>query len=111
MSVDLEDTAAIRAVICDLEFLAKLVEQEDICYPPRVKVHRSISKIRLLISLQSAFVAVNANRVCGRADVSDVIGVREEMNCRLADEKEEVGANGTTSAISCQRAQKSIPKL
>ena len=49
-----------------------------------------------MISLQSAFVTVNVNKVPGWADVSDVVGVREEMNRRLAVEKEEVGANGTT---------------
>jgi hypothetical protein len=38
---------------------------------------------------------MNTNRIFGRANIVNVIGLGEEMDCRLAVEKEEVRADGT----------------
>jgi len=56
----------------------------------RIKIDGSVTEVHLLKRLQSAFVAMNTNRSHDRTNVVDVVGLGEEVNRRLAVEKEEV---------------------
>ena len=63
-----EDATVVRTIVCDLE----LLEGENVCNPPGVKVYRHVAEVSFLGSLQGAFVAVYTDRVGGQTDISDV---------------------------------------
>jgi len=94
-SEDHEYAPAVGTIVCDLEFLSQLVKRLNVRNPPGIKIHRCGAIIRFVSHLQCTLVAMNLNRIFGRADIVDVVGLGEQMDRRLTVKQEEVRADGT----------------
>ena len=87
---DHEYAPAVGTIVCDLEFLSQLLKRLNVRNPPGIKIYRCGAKIRFVSHLQCTLVAMNSNRIFGRADIVDVVGLGEQMDRRLTVKQEEV---------------------
>jgi len=96
-SENLKYTPTIGAIVSDLELLSELVERENVSNAPGIKEDWCMTKISFVSGVKGALVAVDANGMGSRANISDVSGVGEEVDRRLTIQEDEIRADGTTS--------------
>jgi hypothetical protein len=97
--MDLKNSPAVPAVICNVMLLAKQVEREHICDAILVDIDFIGAKVCNLAHGHYAAVAVNSDWVGCWADVVNMVGVGKKVNGALTVEKEVVWVDGTAAIL------------